>query len=232
MRGRVQAVSALALAISLHLGAFALRPAAVGAMSSRAGGADLVSLQAADASIAAMVDAWDRPPEVVTVPDAPPPQPVQTTALPDLRALPDPPLNLPEPAKKAKPPAKTTAKAAKAKQASELQAGRTAQRASGTGNGTQAGAGGTAAAATLSKATVNNLRASWGASIRSRIERRKTYPSTARGASGTVTVRLSVSHAGQLLGVSVAKSSGNAALDQAALNAVTAAKSFRRRPRA
>jgi protein TonB len=134
----------------------------------------------------------------------------------------------PEPQKKPTPAPK---KAAKPEPKAAPSAARAAQRASGSGNGAQAGSGGTSAAATLSKATINSLRASWGASIRTRIERRKAYPSAARGAAGTVTVRLSVSRTGQLLSVSLVKTSGNAALDQAALNAVKAARSFPAAPK-
>ncbi len=275
MSGRLQAAAALALAVGLHLAAFALREAPVGAVSSGAGGEDLVSLQAANASIAEMVEAWDKPPELAAVPEvAPPqpvPQPVQPPQMPDRPAIADAPPVLPqpvapmalptvaealpqadvslpppvvaEPAYEPAPmvdvrppprpePQKKSAPAPKkpAKKAAPS-AGQAAQRASGSGNGAQAGAGGASAAATLSKSAVNNLRASWGASIRTRVERRKTYPSAARGASGTVTVRLAVSRAGQLQAVSVAKSSGNAALDQAALNAVKAARSFPAAPK-
>lgn len=88
-----------------------------------------------------------------------------------------------------------------------------------------------APAGTLSPAKLNDLKSSWGASIRSRIERRKAYPAAARGASGTVTVRLTVTRSGQLGGVSVVSSSGHPALDQAALNAVQSAATFPAAPK-
>lgn len=283
MSARLQATVAVAMAAGLHLGAFALRPATVGAVSSGAGGESLVSLQAADASIAEMVEAWDAPPEVEMTPDATPPQPVQNIEVPELHAMQDAPPTLPQtsapmalpsvadalpqadislppppvavelptepdieptiadikPIPRPAPPEKAVAKpkpSAKvvkkpAKKAAPASAARAAQRASGAGGGAQAGSSGTSEAATLSKATVNDLRASWGAGIRMRIERRKVYPSAARNASGTVTVRLTVSRAGQLLGVSLAKSSGNAALDQAAIKAVNAARKFKAAPK-
>ncbi|MBU2865646.1 energy transducer TonB [Pacificibacter marinus] len=282
MSARLQAAAAIAMAAGLHLGAFALRPATVGAVSSGAGGEGLVSLQAANASIAEMVEAWDKPPEIEMTPDVTPPQPVQNIQAPELHAARDAPPRLPQvaapmalpsvadalpeadislppppvvaeeepdpeieqalagikpiprpaPPEKAvtkpKPPAKV---ATPAKKAAPASAARAAQRASGAGGGAQAGSNGTSEAATLSKATLNDLRASWGAGIRTRIERRKTYPNAARGASGTVTVRLTVSRSGQLLGVSLAKSSGNAALDQAAINAVNVARKFKAAPK-
>ena len=278
MSARLQAGLALALALGLHLAVFAFRPEAAGAVSSGAGGADLVSLQAADASLSDLVAEWDRPPApqsealaelapppmqaeapaapamAEAPPQLPPPAaltpPAMAEALPSFDQPPPPP---PEPAPVAEAPAapeppkvrpkpkptprtaetepqqaaKPAAKPAPAKP-STAQA---PQRASGSGGGPQAGTRGTAQAATLSKAQLNDLKASWGASIRSRIERRKTYPSAARGAAGTVTVRLTVSRSGQLGAVTVTKSSGNAALDQAATRAVTSARKFPAAPK-
>jgi len=89
-----------------------------------------------------------------------------------------------------------------------------------------AGDAGTAQGATLTQARRDDLRAGWGAAIRGRVERRKTYPPDARGAAGAVTVQLTVSGTGSLLAAEVAKSSGNGALDQAALRAVQSAAPF------
>ncbi|QCO54744.1 TonB family protein [Pseudorhodobacter turbinis] len=271
MSGRLQACVAIALAMGLHVGAFALHPAPIGANSSGAGGENLLSLQAANASIAEMVDDWDEPPQAPQIAEVPPQQPVQSIEAPKLPAaptqavapialpslsggLPEAAISLPPPPPPqviepeyrpaptvdVRPPKKTDPqnkakrqpkKAAKPQKKAAPSAARAAQKASGAGNGAQAGTGGTSTAATLSKATLNNLRASWGASIRARIERRRTYPSAARGASGTVAVRLTVSRSGQLRAVSVAKSSGNKALDQAAIKAVKAARKFPAAPK-
>lgn len=262
--GRSQAGVAIVLALALHVAGFVLRPEEAGAVSAGAGGEDLVSLQAADASIEALVEDWDKPPEVVEdtppepeVPQAfePPPSldtppeiapPVQMTEALELPQLseslpsvspppPPPPKPEPEPEKveekpKPKPKPKAEPKPA-AKKKQPAAAARPAQQAAGSGGGAQAGADGSAQSATLSKARVNDLKAGWGAAIRSRIERRKTYPGAARGASGTVTVRLTVSRAGALSGVSVARSSGNAALDEAAIKAVRAAGKFPSAPK-
>lgn len=251
---RLQAAAALILALGLHLGAFALRPGPAGASGSGVGGVDMISLQAAGPSVADMVAAWDAPPDAPPLPDmvapaaaeAAPPSPMAppatdlAPALPALTsplapALPDAlpkadtaPAPLPPPAVKPRPrpasPASAVAKPRPAQPApSESSA---AQQASGSGGGAVAGDGGQALAPSLSQGRIDDLTASWGAKIRARIERRKRYPMAADGASGTVTVRLTVSRSGALAALSIAASSGNAALDEAAIKAVRAAGRF------
>lgn len=105
-----------------------------------------------------------------------------------------------------------------------------AQRAAGSGGGAAAGASGGASEATLSPSQRQSAMARWGAQIRSRVERRKTYPRAARRASGTAVVSIRVTPAGQLAGVGLARSSGNSALDQAALQAVQRAGRFPKAP--
>ncbi|SIS50185.1 TonB family protein [Phaeovulum vinaykumarii] len=107
-----------------------------------------------------------------------------------------------------------------------------AQRAAGAGGGAAAGTAGPAASrATLSPAQQAELRASWGAAIRARIEHRKSYPAAAGRAAGVVTLRLTVARSGALAGAHVARSSGHAALDAAALAAVRRAGHFPAAPR-
>lgn len=77
--------------------------------------------------------------------------------------------------------------------------------------------------ATASKGDSKKAVAQWGSGVRSAIERKKRYP-RGTNASGSVTVSLTVSHAGKLLGVKLVKGSGVAALDNAALKAVKAAR--------
>jgi len=67
------------------------------------------------------------------------------------------------------------------------------------------------------------LMAQWGGQVRAKIERKKRYPAGTR-ASGKVILRLRLDAAGALHSVSVRRSSGDRALDQAALNAVTQAR--------
>lgn len=118
-----------------------------------------------------------------------------------------------------------------AKKQSQNSAASAAQRAAGQGGGQQAGLGNTSAAATLNKGQRQTLMSQWGAQVRARIERRKKYPRAARGASGTVRLRISVASNGALQGVSVAKSSGNAHIDQASLRAVQSARKFPAAPK-
>jgi periplasmic protein TonB len=58
------------------------------------------------------------------------------------------------------------------------------------------------------------------------IQRFKRYPASARGASGTVMVRFELNRAGGVIGSAVTKSSGNAALDQEALDLLRRASPF------
>ncbi len=96
---QVQAALALILALGLHFGAFALRPAPAGATGSGAGGRDLLALQAAGPSLAAMVAVWDAPPQTPDLPvlsdppapAAPPPPPPpapEASPSPTLPAMP------------------------------------------------------------------------------------------------------------------------------------------------
>ena len=58
------------------------------------------------------------------------------------------------------------------------------------------------------------------------MQRFKRYPASARGASGTVLVRFELNRAGGVIGSAVTKSSGNAALDQEALDLLRRASPF------
>lgn len=64
-----------------------------------------------------------------------------------------------------------------------------------------------------------SLMARWGGAIRARVERRKRFPSGASG-NGKVGLWLKVTNNGQLAGTGLTRSSGNAAFDRAAINAV------------
>lgn len=246
---------AVGIAGGAHLLAFALWPQtpAGGAEAAGAEGAALVSLAGASAQMTELIAAWERPPETAAAPVMAQPEPLEAPpvarAMPDLSARPDlPALALPAPSApeapairtapvtppkpkpapkpaKAKPAPKAEKPAAKAAPAAPAQA------AKGSGGGASAGQSGAAKAATLSKGQVQSLRAEWGARIRARIERKKRYPTGAGGAKGRVTVQLSVGRDGSLRGLGIAQSSGNAALDQAALDAVKRAGTFPAAPK-
>lgn len=109
------------------------------------------------------------------------------------------------------------------------------QAARGMGGGPAAGQrADPAPAATLSQAERNAYLASWGGGIRAQIERQKSYPDSLRHArvGGTVTVALEVGRDGRLRTAGLATSSGHAALDRAALDAVRRAGRFATAPAA
>lgn len=156
-------------------------------------------------------------PEPELAPDLPDSMPSITPLLadlpPDAEAPPAPPKPEPvlEEKPKAKEPKREKPKAEKAKQKPKA---------------TQQPQAEQKAATAASKGQVKSLISRWGAQIRKKVERRKAYPKAARGAEGSLTVRLSITRGGGLAGVSVTRSSGNAALDQAAVQAVSRAGSF------
>lgn len=174
----------------------------------------------------------DVPQEIVLLPppepdpparsDPPPKTPETATAKADQHPMPKKVVTKAE-----KKPSSEKAKPASVK-ASES---RKAETAAGNGKSDAAGTGGNAEAATLSQSNVNDLKASWGAKIRARIERRKEYPAKADGASGKVTLALVIGRDGRLVSAKVLRSSGHKVLDQAALKAVGRAGPFPAAPK-
>ncbi len=239
-------------ALGLHLAALAALPAVTsGAVAAGDQGQALVSLTASDAAIAALVQRWETPPDLPPLPPAlkapdltagPVALPKLTTIgsvkLPQLAEAPAPEIKpepqavpqKPEPKPAPKPKAKPEPKPENPTPKPQPSPALPAQKSAGAGGGEVAGTGGRAAAATLSEGLAEAAMATWGASIRAKIERRKAYPSAAKGAAGKVTLRLAVAANGQLQSLFVAQSSGNAALDQAAVNAVKAAGKFAKAP--
>lgn len=155
-------------------------------------------------------------PSVDTEPVPPPPSEVNPIASlrPPQRPTAPRPTDLPENARKAE----------------QTSHGRVAQQAAGSGGSSQAGQTGSTLAATASEGQQAKAQAVWGAKVRSRIERAKRYPH-GTNASGQVSLAISISRSGQLLGVSIRRSSGNSILDQAALDAVRRAARFPSAPR-
>ena len=259
MTGWLQAAASVVVAFGLHLGFFALPSATVNLPTEDAAGeagTESISLAAQDASISAMVADWDLPPAVPDmVADMPAPAdqpvPLMQPSVSDMPSMLDAPqmadlspaldvVPVPEPAPKApdathkpKPKAKTSPVVAAPKKIAQAPAAdsRAGQKAAGSGDGAVNGKGGKAEAAGVSKTKAAELKAAWGAKVRARIERKKAYPKAAKGASGTVSVRLTVGIGGDLRGVSVAGSSGNAALDAAAVKAVKSAGKFPKAPK-
>ncbi|MFS4580644.1 energy transducer TonB [Phaeobacter sp. C3_T13_0] len=251
------------IAIVIHVALFATGPRS-GAQSSGAGGDAIVSVQAASATVADMVETWERTPQTqpeinsdliqpqaaTTAPEVPQfelaqapkaarqialvkPAPADTLALDTTTAPPPPPPITepdPQPVSKPRPRPKPDPKPQNARKAAQTSAGRNEQRAAGSGGGSQSGQASSAAASTAQAGQQAKLKTVWGAKIRSRVERRKRYPSGTNG-HGRVVVRITVARSGQLVSYRLAKSSGNAALDQAALKAVARARKFPAAPK-
>lgn len=217
--------------------------------------ADMVERWETPPDLSAPVDAPDMPQVAATDPPPSPTAPSvdpmpratatapQGLALPAPESVPDASVTAPPPPPVAKPTPDTAKLAdtrprerpkrstppkpkAKANPARKPAAASTAQRAAGQGQGADAGNARASQATSLSAGQIQNLTAQWGAKLRRKVERRKRYPSAARRASGTVLVRLTVGRDGSLRGVALARSSGNAALDQAAVRAVQSAGRF------
>lgn len=177
--------------------------------------------------------AGDLPPERAAPPTPALPQPVALAQLPlDSLAppppLPEPPVEpqlKPDPKPEPKPEPRVEPKAELVKQTKANTAKPPAPSQASTKSLAKSNAQGEATeAATAGR--VKDLRATWGAAIRKKIERRKSYPRDAGKAAGTATVRLNVTRGGGLAAVSLARSSGNAALDEAALAVVRLAGGF------
>ena len=75
------------------------------------------------------------------------------------------------------------------------------------------------------------MLADWGGSLRRKVERARQSPAGAEGQTGKVTLRLSVAVSGRVLGVAVLRSSGVAALDTAAVDAVRRAGRLPKAPK-
>lgn len=137
---------------------------------------------------------------------------------------PEAPKPEPKPFKKPKPKVKPS------DQNRAASAGSASQKAAGTGGTNQAGNAGKSKVKALGKGKDAKLKSIWGSKIVTRIERRKK---ALRGvkAKGKTTLALRIAPNGQLLSVSVAKSSGVAALDQAAIAAVKRAGKFPKAPK-
>lgn len=222
--------------------------------------ADMVERWETPPDLSAPVDAPDMPqvadmdpPPSPTAPSVDPmPRATATApqglALPAPESVPDASVTAPPPPPVAKPTPNTAKLAdtrprerpkrstppkpkAKADPARKPAAASTAQRAAGQGQGADAGNARASQATSLNAGQIQSLTAQWGAKLRRKVERRKRYPSAARGASGTVLVRLTVGRDGSLRGVALARSSGNAALDQAAVRAVQSAGRFPAAPK-
>lgn len=222
-------------------------------------GQNTVTLQGAPMQVAEMVADWQRPPLVqettldipqemtqamvahststgFDLPSAPdvPVQPMNAQPLTVAMASsasaprvdtapPPPPKPKPEPQPAPKPASQPAAKPKTAQPGSQTLI------AAGQGGTQQEGQRGSAKVKALSAGKEAKLLSQWGAKIRSRVGKRTKRPKGVKG--GTALVKLVVAPSGQLLSVSLAKSSGNPVLDQAVLSAVRSNGSFPKAPK-
>jgi len=201
-------------------------------------GTERVSLAASTASLTALVQQWDRPPEVTpaamerlqapssdgSMPQlsdaAAPARPTgSSTAPPMPRSATAPRLDMSPPAPKPAPEPATKPKT-KTKPKSKSSTSSAGQKAAGQGNTGLAGQRAKSNDASLSQAQTRRLTAKWAGQIVTRIERKKRYPSAARGRDGVVGLRLTLGRNGNLQAATITQSAGHSALDRAALSAV------------
>lgn len=201
-----------------------------------------VVLAGSSPSLQSMVADWDRPPSVSPEIHVPVMDPSVVTAPAALATVQAPPAMLeappllptprmektlapdsPPPPQKAaaKPAPKPAAKIAQPKASSS----KDSQKAKTMSAGKSEVGGGTAAKAATKTSTKADPKqmARWGGAIRSSIERRKKYPAGTH-AKGTVSLAITVANSGALAGLTIAKSSGDARLDRAAMEAVKRAR--------
>lgn len=240
-----EALFFVCLATSLHAAVWHASPSLTGAKASGGSGPDSVSIQAASAVQQAMVDEWQRPPVVATdVPSVLTPQkiaeksptttplapPVISSDMPRLSALAAPP----PPPEVDETPA-IIASVIRPRMRPPLPPVRAvnqpSRQASGTARHADSGASGSAQAqttATTAKRT-NALKVTWGAHIHKQVSRHVRYP---RGTTekGSTTLTLTLAPSGSLKDVRLARSSGDARLDQAAFDAVKRAGHFAQAP--
>lgn len=145
-------------------------------------------------------------------PPAPPPPPVPVPPKVRPRPRPTPPV-----AQAPVPPPKPAAKPAPSAPA------QAAQRAAGAGGGASAGTSQAAGGEAPSAARLAKLKSRWGGAISARIAKNKRRPS-GDWTPGEVRLSLVVATSGRLTSVRVARSSGVAALDRAALKAAQGAR--------
>jgi periplasmic protein TonB len=249
MRRVAEIATFLGLSAAVHAGVMAgFSDGQAGSQAMGQGGADRITLAAAPDSMAALAARWARPPQPVTTPAAlaapmmpspvapslpslePAPQALSMPAAPAMPGPEAPPL-APAMTDSAPPPPSPKALAQSPRPlvrpdvanapASAPQAARLAQ---GQGGGQTSGTAPAAApeSPALNQAQRQSLVAAWGGQIMARIERARPRVN----ASGQVTLSLRIGRDGTLSALGVARSSGNAALDAAAMDAVRRAGRF------
>lgn len=246
MRVLAEYAAFLALSVGAHVLVLS-QPGGVGGGPGGEAGEVPVTLAAMPGDMAEMVAAWTAPPEAQDSPAtlAPPPlsdvarvpPAVADTALRQPRPtglpVPDAPRTAPQVDSTVPPPPEEKVESVEDQEVAPPpsatrpvarvtpEAPRPAQKASGQGAAPQAGTerAKVAKQAGPGASQTRSLMAQWGGRIHASIERNKRFPRGTR-ASGRVGLRITLSHDGRLQAVSVTRSSGHAALDRAAVEAV------------
>lgn len=247
MRRMAEILAFLGLSAAVHAGVMAgFGDNTGGPQAQGQAGADRITLAAAPESMAALASRWAAPPQPMISPAAlPAPQMVAQPLMPSLEhaapalsmpraptaAHPDAPPLAPNMTESAPPPPSPNALAQSPRPmlrpdvaSAPAATPQTARVAQGQGGGASSGSAPAPAppTPTLSQAQRQSLMATWGGQIMARIERARPRVNGA----GQVTLTLRIGRDGTLSGLGVARSSGNQALDEAALTAVRRAGRF------
>ncbi len=248
MSSRRDMFLALTVAGGLHGIALLSIDLPAGGIASGSGGQASISIAAAAPGLRAVVETWETPPEVALVAASMSAEPLVNisdkltfaTADSVLRRI-EPPaqlsgapdkqpdqFSLPEPIDRAladsqRPPARP------AKRGGDEAIVR--RVAAGAGGGVTRGQSqDVAAAVAMSPNALKAAQGAWAAAIQRRIARHQRFPKDARG-SGRVRLTMIIRSDGQMTKVRVAKSSGDAAFDRAAVRAAQTAAPFPAAPK-
>ncbi len=238
----------VSLAGVAHLGVWSTTPQTGGNTPAGADGQNTLTVSAAQASHAVLLEKWDRTPTTAPTPAAmtapnatpaptvSPPNEIATTALPAGQLAPvGPAPRLPQIDTAPPPPPQITPSQDLAKLRPQARpptpesAPQKRQVAAGTGGQSAQGASEQTAVSARTGAQSKALMAQWGAKINAKIQRNVIYPS-GTFARGTAKVRLAIRSDGRLTQVSLQRSTGDAVLDRAALRSAKRAGRFARAP--
>lgn len=242
----LEALVFLPVAAALHVVVWDFAPSSDGSLAAGGSGQDSVTLSAATAAQNDMIARWQDIPQVTMdvpasfstlTPSGSPAVEMASSAAP---ALPSAPrltaptrMVMPEidtqPAalSRAEPPPPVVRPKARA-QAVQSQS-QPAKQAAGAGQNTQRGEASARAPQSQTAQRAHALKAQWGAAIYAKVQKNMRYPRSLK-AAGTTKLTLRVARNGTLQNLKLMRSSGNKALDAAALRAVQHAGQFATAP--
>ena len=243
----LEALFFLPVAAALHVAAWDFAPSSNGSSAAGGAGLDSVTLAAATASQNAMIARWQEQPQVAVTAPSPGPTPAAGTApaplmsqsqapalapappmtAPTLTALPQVDTRPATPARSEPSPPVTRPQARTQLFNSQPQP---AKKAAGAGQNTQRGEAAARAPQSQTATRAHALKAKWGAAIYTKVQSNMRYPRSL-DAGGTAKLTLRVARNGTLQDLRLLRSSGNSALDAAALRAVQRAGRFAAAPK-